>query len=52
MATVESWIQIENHAWDAAPANVDRMTGQNIQAITGDAPVTKMLVRYARRAGS
>jgi FtsP/CotA-like multicopper oxidase with cupredoxin domain/plastocyanin len=44
MATVEYWIQIENHAWDAAPANLDRMTGQTIEAITGTAPVSKMLL--------
>jgi FtsP/CotA-like multicopper oxidase with cupredoxin domain len=31
MATVEYWIQLENHAWDLAPNNIDRMTGQLIQ---------------------
>jgi hypothetical protein len=31
MATVEYWIQIENHPWDVCPKNIDRMTGQNIQ---------------------
>jgi len=45
MATVEFWIQIENHAWDVAPNNVDRMTGQTMQAIAGGAPpVTRTLI--------
>lgn len=34
MATVEFWIQLENHAWDASPHNVDRITGQTIQQLT------------------
>jgi plastocyanin/FtsP/CotA-like multicopper oxidase with cupredoxin domain len=34
MATVEFWIQIENHAWDASPHNVDRISGQTIQQVT------------------
>jgi plastocyanin/FtsP/CotA-like multicopper oxidase with cupredoxin domain len=38
MATIEFWIQIENRAWDVAPNNVDRMTGQNMQQITGKPP--------------
>jgi len=24
MAGIEYWIQIENHAWDVAPNNIDR----------------------------
>lgn len=32
MATIELWIQIENHAWDASPNNIDRITGLNIKA--------------------
>ncbi len=43
MATIEYWIQIENHAWDVSPHNIDRITGQNMQQITGKAPVVKML---------
>jgi FtsP/CotA-like multicopper oxidase with cupredoxin domain/plastocyanin len=38
MATVEYWIQLENRPWDACPHNVDRMSGQDIQTITGKAP--------------
>jgi plastocyanin len=38
MATIDVWIQIENHAWDVSPNNIDRMTGQTIQQITGKAP--------------
>jgi FtsP/CotA-like multicopper oxidase with cupredoxin domain/plastocyanin len=30
--TIEYWIQIENHPWDACPNNIDRMTGQRINA--------------------
>jgi len=45
MATVELWIQIENHAWDVAPNNIDRMTGETMQAIAGGSPpVTKTLI--------
>jgi hypothetical protein len=31
MATVEYWIQIENHAWDLSPHNIDRMHGQTME---------------------
>jgi plastocyanin len=51
MATVEVWIQLENHAWDMSPHNTDRMTGQSIQDRTkkssppnGIAPVSATLV--------
>jgi hypothetical protein len=44
MATVEFWIQIENNPWDVAPRNVDRLTGQTMQQITGQAPVLKTLI--------
>ena len=30
MATIELWIQIENHAWDVAPRNINRMTGETM----------------------
>jgi plastocyanin len=39
MPTIEYWIQLENHPWDACPKNIDRMTGRNIQEIHGTAPV-------------
>jgi FtsP/CotA-like multicopper oxidase with cupredoxin domain len=29
MATIEYWIQIENHAWDTVPHRFDRMTGDD-----------------------
>lgn len=32
------WIQLENHAWDLAPNNLNRMTGQQIQDIQGEHP--------------
>src|SRR5712692_6307287 len=32
MATIDFWIQIENHAWDTVPHRVDRMTGQDFLA--------------------
>jgi plastocyanin/FtsP/CotA-like multicopper oxidase with cupredoxin domain len=35
---IEYWIQIENRPWDLSPHNVDRMTGQNMQAVTGQPP--------------
>ena len=43
MATIEYWIQLENHPWDACPKNIDRMTGRNIQEIHGTAPVSVTL---------
>jgi plastocyanin/FtsP/CotA-like multicopper oxidase with cupredoxin domain len=33
------WIQLENHAWDTCPNNIDRMTGLDIQNREGLAPV-------------
>ena len=38
MATVEFWIQIENNPWHVAPHNIDRLTGQTMQQLTGQAP--------------
>jgi len=35
MATLEYWIQLENHPWDACPNNIDRMSGQDLKTITG-----------------
>lgn len=32
MATIDVWIQIENHAWDTVPHRFDRMTGQDFNA--------------------
>src|SRR6516165_383623 len=32
MATVQFWIQIENHAWDTVPHRFDRMTSQDFLA--------------------
>ncbi len=29
MARIEYWLQIENHAWDAAPNGINRATGEN-----------------------
>src|SRR6266568_1067559 len=49
MATIEYWIQIENHAWDVAPTpgptndGIDRMTGQTIKQVTGNNKVVKTL---------
>jgi hypothetical protein len=43
MPTIEYWIQIENHAWDTSPNNIDRMTGETIQQATGNSPVVKTL---------
>src|SRR5260370_17341405 len=44
MAPVEFWIQIENNPWDVAPRNIDRLTGQTMQQITGQAPLLKTLI--------
>lgn len=38
MADLEYWIQLENRSWDASPNNIDRMTGQDLEEITGKAP--------------
>lgn len=43
MATIEYWIQLENHPWDASPNNVDRVTGQDMKQVTGKDPVTVSL---------
>ena len=43
MADIEYWIQIENHAWDLAPNNIDRMHGQTMQQMGFPAPVVKTL---------
>jgi FtsP/CotA-like multicopper oxidase with cupredoxin domain/plastocyanin len=39
VATIEYWIQLENRQWDTSPHNIDRMTGQNMKAITGKDPI-------------
>jgi FtsP/CotA-like multicopper oxidase with cupredoxin domain/plastocyanin len=39
MATVEYWIQIENHAWDVSPSGRDRMDGKALAV----APTSKTL---------
>ncbi len=33
MATIEYWIQIENHPWDVCPNNIDRMTGMTVKEV-------------------
>ena len=43
MADIEYWIQIENHAWDLAPTNIDRMHGLTMQQSGFPAPVVKTL---------
>jgi plastocyanin/FtsP/CotA-like multicopper oxidase with cupredoxin domain len=43
MANLEFWIQLENRPWDASPNGRDRMTGQTIEQITGNAPVSVTL---------
>ena len=35
VATLEYWIQIENRPWDLSPHNIDRMTGQTMDVVTG-----------------
>lgn len=44
MPNIEYWIQIENHPWDIAPNNIDRMTGQDMLAVTKTGPVIKTLI--------
>jgi hypothetical protein len=39
VALIEYWIQLENHAWDTAPNNIDRMSGENIEQLLGQPPV-------------
>jgi plastocyanin/FtsP/CotA-like multicopper oxidase with cupredoxin domain len=39
MATIEYWIQLENHPWDASPHNIDRITGFDMKEATGKDPV-------------
>src|SRR3954454_9940779 len=40
---IEYWIQLENRPWDLSPHNIDRMSGQNMQTVTGQAPATVTL---------
>jgi FtsP/CotA-like multicopper oxidase with cupredoxin domain/plastocyanin len=39
MATIEYWIQLEHRPWDASPANLDRISGQDMKEATGMDPV-------------
>jgi plastocyanin/FtsP/CotA-like multicopper oxidase with cupredoxin domain len=39
MATIEYWIQLENHPWDTSPHNIDRITGLDMKETTGKDPV-------------
>ena len=39
----EFWIQLEHHAWDTCPHNIDRMTGLDIQHREGNSPLTVTL---------
>jgi plastocyanin/FtsP/CotA-like multicopper oxidase with cupredoxin domain len=38
----EFWIQLEHHAWDCCPNNIDRMTGLDIKGREGTAPHTNI----------
>ncbi len=38
MATIEFWIQLENHAWDSCPSGKDRMTGLDVAQLVGGKP--------------
>ena len=38
MATIEYWIQLENHAWDICPSGKDRMTGMDVEMLAGGKP--------------
>jgi FtsP/CotA-like multicopper oxidase with cupredoxin domain len=50
MATIDVWIQIENHAWDTVPHRFDRMTGKDFN--TGSVLVNlKSPVTNAARNG-
>ena len=31
MATIEFWIQLENHRWEICPSGKDRMTGMKVE---------------------
>jgi FtsP/CotA-like multicopper oxidase with cupredoxin domain len=49
VATVELWIQLENHAWDISPRDIDRMHGIPIRDIPGRSPpVMKSLTAPTR----
>jgi hypothetical protein len=43
MASIEYWIQLENHPWDDCPNNIDRMSGQNLKDREGKDPATTSL---------
>ena len=52
-ATIEFWIQLENHAWDIAPHNIDHMTGDPIDVhclVGGIAPIGLLLQIKERAA--
>src|SRR5205823_463965 len=43
MATIQYWIQLENRPWDACPNKIDRISGQDMKAITKKDPVSVAL---------
>lgn len=42
MATIEYWIQLENHAWDICPSGKDRMTGLAVEMLAGGKPAVNV----------
>lgn len=45
MATIHYWIQLENHPWDAAPNEKDRMTNLTIEDKGGHAPIPNVTLK-------
>jgi len=42
MATIDVWIQLENHVWDICPTGKDRMTGMKVEDLVGGKPPVKL----------
>jgi plastocyanin/FtsP/CotA-like multicopper oxidase with cupredoxin domain len=38
MATIEFWIQLENHRWEICPSGKDRLTGMKVEELVGGKP--------------
>jgi FtsP/CotA-like multicopper oxidase with cupredoxin domain len=48
MATIEYWIQIENHAWDTVPNRRDRMAGQDFNSVSVTVNLTSPVTGVTR----
>ncbi len=38
MAQIDIWIQLENHRWDICPSGKDRVSGVDVEQLSGGKP--------------